>query len=99
MFHRSGLLASDVPTTPSKSLPSKFTVGLIQMAVAEDPAVNLQRAVERIHEAAGSGAQVICLPELFRSPYFCQQEDTRFFDLAEPIPGPTTERLTALARS
>ncbi len=88
-----------MPTTPAKALPEKFTVGLIQMAVAEDPAVNLGRAAERIQDAARSGAQVICLPELFRSPYFCQLEDTHFFDLAEPIPGPTTERMTALARS
>ncbi len=69
------------------------------MAVADDPDANLRRAADRIEKAAASGAQVICLPELFRSPYFCQQEDTRFFDLAEPIPGPTTERLTALART
>jgi N-carbamoylputrescine amidase len=67
------------------------------MAVTHDPTDNLKRAVHWIAKAAQAGAQVVCLPELFRSPYFCQQEDVRFFELAEPVPGPTTERLTALA--
>jgi len=77
--------------------PQRFTVGLIQMAVTLDPAQNLKRAADWIGFAAQAGAQVVCLPELFCSPYFCQQEDVRFFELAEPVPGPTTEHLSTLA--
>jgi N-carbamoylputrescine amidase len=75
-----------------------FTLGLIQMRCESDPAANLHRAVQHIRQAAAAGAQVICLPELFRSPYFCQQQDPRIFDLAEPIPGPSTEVLSRVAR-
>jgi len=77
---------------------SKFRVGLIQMACACDPNENLSKAGWRIREAAGRGAQIICVQELFRSQYFCREENAARFDLAEPIPGPTTERLSALAR-
>ncbi|MCI0402491.1 MAG: carbon-nitrogen hydrolase [Acidobacteria bacterium] len=76
----------------------RFTVGLVQMAMEPDPAANLARGVARVEEAARAGAQLVCLPELFRSQYFCQQEDARFFDLAEPVPGPTTEALAQVAR-
>ncbi|HWB96613.1 MAG TPA: carbon-nitrogen hydrolase, partial [Bryobacteraceae bacterium] len=72
--------------------------GLIQMACSPDPGENLAKAQWRIRDAAGRGAQVICLQELFRSQYFCREEDARLFDLAEEIPGPSTEVLTALAR-
>jgi len=58
----------------------------------------MRTAVQGIREAVARGAQIVCLQELFRSQYFCQVEDHRFFDLAEPIPGPSTETLTALAR-
>src|SRR5713101_1756826 len=78
--------------------PAKFTVGLAQMAVGADPEENLRRAAARVEEAARSGAEVVCLQELFRSQYFCQREDTRAFDLAEPVPGPTTETLGRVAR-
>lgn len=77
---------------------SKFTVGLLQLRLEEDPEKNLKHGAAKVEEAARLGAQVICLPELFRSQYFCQKEDVRFFDLAEPIPGPTTEALSAVAR-
>src|SRR4051812_47948578 len=77
----------------------KFTLGLLQLQCDVDPAHNLDRACARISEAAKLGADVICLPELFLSHYFCQRTDTALFDLAEPIPGPTTERLGPLARS
>jgi len=80
------------------SEPRKFTVGLVQMAMEAEPASNLARGVARVEEAARAGAQLVCLPELFRSQYFCQQEDARFFDLAEPVPGPTTEVLARVAR-
>jgi N-carbamoylputrescine amidase len=72
-------------------------IALIQMRVEEDPAANLARALERIDAAAQQGARVACLPELFRSRYFCQSEDTQKFDLAEPIPGESTEALAKLA--
>lgn len=75
----------------------KFTIGLVQMACSADPEANLARALDRVEQAARSGAQAICLPELFRSQYFCQREDAAFFDLAESVPGPTTEALAALA--
>ncbi len=76
----------------------KFEVGLVQMRCSAEPGDNLERAVAHVREAAARGAQVICLPELFLTQYFCQREDTALFDLAEPIPGPTTARFCALAR-
>ena len=76
-----------------------FTLALVQMACAEEPRKNLEHASRRIREAAKGGAHVVCLPELFLSRYFCQREDLRFFDLAEPIPGPTTDAMAALARA
>ncbi len=78
--------------------PRPFAVGLIQMRCSEDPDDNLRRACDHLREAAGRGAQVACLPELFRTQYFCQVEDAARFDLAEPIPGPTTEALATVAR-
>ncbi len=77
---------------------SKFRIGLIQMACAPDPNENLAKAEWRIREAAGRGAQIVCLQELFRSEYFCRRQDPDLFALAEPVPGPTTERLAKLAR-
>jgi len=73
-------------------------VGLVQMNCAVDPDQNLQKAEAKIREAAGQGAEVICLQELFRTLYFCQREDVEFFDLAEPIPGPTSEALSSLSK-
>jgi N-carbamoylputrescine amidase len=80
------------------SAPTRFRVGLVQMRCSADPADNLARATAGVRAAAGRGAGVVCLPELFRSPYFCQREDSAAFDLAEPVPGPTTEALSAVAR-
>ena len=77
---------------------TKFRIGLIQMSCGPDPDANLDKAADRVREAAHGGAEVVCLPELFRAQYFCQREDIRLFDLAEPIPGPSTERLGAVAR-
>jgi N-carbamoylputrescine amidase len=76
----------------------KFTVGLIQMSCGLDPNENLEKAKWRIREAAGRGAQIICLQELFRSRYFCREENAELFALAESIPGPSTEALGKLAR-
>ena len=75
-----------------------FRVGLVQMSCGPDPRLNLEKALDRIGEAAARGAQIVCLPELFQTQYFCQREDTALFDLAEPIPGPTTARLAEAAR-
>ena len=73
-------------------------VGLVQMRCAEwQPQVNMDRAIEMIHRAAAGGAEIVCLPELFRSEYFCQKHDISLFDLAEPIPGPSTDTLSQLA--
>ncbi len=75
-----------------------FRVGLIQMSCSPDADDNVNRAVARVREAADGGAQVVCLPELFRTQYFCQREDAALFDLAEPVPGPTTARMAEVAR-
>ena len=80
------------------SAPRRFKVALIQMACGPDAAENLRRATSGVEEAASAGAAVVCLPELFRSPYFCQREDAASFDLAESVPGPTTEALGEVAR-
>ncbi|MCU1281705.1 MAG: N-carbamoylputrescine amidase, partial [bacterium] len=77
---------------------TKFTIGLVQMRCGLDPRENLDKAAERVVEAAKEGAQIVCLQELFRSQYFCQKEDAATFDLAEPIPGPSTELLCKVAR-
>jgi N-carbamoylputrescine amidase len=77
---------------------SKFRIGLVQMACSKDPNENLAKAEWRIREAAGKGAQIVCLQELFRSQYFCREENAALFDLAESVPGPTTESLARLAR-
>ncbi len=75
----------------------KLEVGLVQMHMSDAPADNLARAIDGIRDAAGRGARLVCLPELFCSRYFCQSEDTANFALAEPVPGPTTQRLAGLA--
>ncbi len=77
----------------------KFIVGLVQMRMTADADENLKRAVGWCEEAASKGAQVICLPELFRSEYFCQREDADLFDLAESIPGDSTAALGRIARA
>ena len=74
------------------------TVGLVQMSMTADPQANLEKAIARVREAAGRGATLICLPELFRTLYIGQREDHDLFDLAEPVPGPSTETLGKLAR-
>jgi N-carbamoylputrescine amidase len=72
-------------------------IALVQMSCETEPRRNLDKALARIEEAAARGAKVICLQELFRSRYFCQSEEARNFDLAEPIPGPSSEALSAAA--
>jgi len=68
------------------------------MSCSADPDDNLARALVKVREAAKQGAEIICLPELFKTQYFCQREDTKLFDLAEPVPGPTSEAVSKLAR-
>jgi N-carbamoylputrescine amidase len=75
-----------------------YRIGLVQMSCSPDPDANLDKAADRVREAAREGANVVCLPELFRAQYFCQREDIALFDLAERIPGPSTDRLSAIAR-
>jgi N-carbamoylputrescine amidase len=77
---------------------TSFSVGLIQMRCEASSEANLEKASQRVRQAARAGAQIICLPELFRTPYFCQRQDPALFDLAEPIPGPATEKLGQVAR-
>ncbi|MCC6548405.1 carbon-nitrogen hydrolase [Candidatus Sumerlaeota bacterium] len=76
----------------------KVKVGMIQMACGEDVEGNTSKLDKHIRTAAARGAQIICTQELFRSPYFCKREDPALFDLAEPIPGPSTTRLQQLAK-
>ena len=76
----------------------KFRVGLVQMSSSLDPVENLQKAVQKTREAAAQGAQIVCLQELFRSQYFCRDENADLFDLAETIPGPSTEALYKVAK-
>ncbi len=78
--------------------PTLFRVGLLQMAVGKNPDENLKKAISWIQKAAKSGAEIICLPELFRSQYFCQSEDISNFKLAETVPGPSTEAISMIAK-
>jgi N-carbamoylputrescine amidase len=80
------------------SRSGKFRIGLVQMCCTADPNQNLAKAQWKIREAAGKGAQIVCLQELFRSQYFCREENHDNFALAEPIPGPSTDALGELAR-
>jgi N-carbamoylputrescine amidase len=73
------------------------TLGLVQMSCTPDPDENMRKAIQGIRDAAARGAQIVCLQELFRTQYFCQTEDHRWFELAEPIPGPSTAALGTLA--
>ena len=79
-------------------MSAPFTVGIIQDDAVDDTAKNVEAAVGRIREAASRGAQVICLKELFNAPYFCKSQQCERFDLAEPIPGPTTDVMQKIAK-
>ncbi len=84
-----------MPATPSNAT---VTIGLLQRCCSSDPAANLELTLNQARQAARQGARIICTPELFRTHYFCQSEDHSYFQWAEPIPGPTTEKCQALAR-
>ncbi|HEU5075345.1 MAG TPA: carbon-nitrogen hydrolase, partial [Polyangiaceae bacterium] len=78
--------------------PKIVNVGLVQMSTSEDKSSNIVKASQRIREAAGRGAHIVCLQELFASPYFCQSEDAAVFDLAEPVDGPTVRAIAEAAK-
>lgn len=80
------------------SLMRNINIGLVQMSCTANKAENLQKAIEKVHEAAQKGAQIVCLQELFTSLYFCDEEDYENFKLAEPIPGPSTDALSKVAK-
>jgi N-carbamoylputrescine amidase len=75
-----------------------FTVGIIQDSASDDTAATTAATIARVREAASRGAQIVCLKELFNAPYFCKSQKCERFDLAEPIPGPTTDQMQALAK-
>ncbi len=77
----------------------KLRVGLVQMSTSSDKHENIEKAASYVMSLAKDGAELVCLQELFASPYFCQSEDSELFELAEPIPGPSTEALTKAARA
>lgn len=76
----------------------KFRIGLVQMTCSTNSDENLEKARQKVAEAADQGAQIVCLQELFRSQYFCREENADLFDLAEPIPGGSTEVLAEVAK-
>ncbi|MGH8168171.1 MAG: nitrilase-related carbon-nitrogen hydrolase, partial [Woeseiaceae bacterium] len=82
---------SDTQTTRS------VRIGIVQMQCSDDPGDNMEKALRMTKDAAQQGAEVICLPELFRSRYFCQSENDAHFALAEPIPGPSTAAFAEIA--
>src|SRR5438874_9112399 len=86
---------SDRSTMPNQE---KTQIALVQMRCGQEPDANLAHALDLIGDAAKNGAQIVCLPELFRSQYFCQSENHDNFSLAENIPGPSTDALTKLTR-
>src|SRR5256885_3978061 len=77
---------------------SPFTVGIIQDSASDDAAETVAATVELVRDAATRGAQIVCLKELFNAPYFCKSQKCERFDLAEPIPGPTTDLMQKLAK-
>lgn len=90
--------ASAPPQPPKSPARGHSRIALVQMSMDPEPDRNLAKAVARVGEAAQRGAHLVVLPELFRAQYFCQREDHQFFDLAEPIPGPTFDALSKAAR-
>ncbi len=98
-FSRNNAALTRGVTHPPLRMPShKVTLALVQMRCSAEPQENLAKALARTSEAADRGAQIVCLQELFTSQYFCQVEDHKYFQLAEEIPGPSTEALGKLAK-
>src|SRR5713226_7849344 len=82
----------------SSSSSGTVKLGLLQTSCSPDPAANLKKTLALAERAAKQGARIICTQELFRSEYFCQTEDHKYFKLAEPIPGPSTAAFQKLAK-
>jgi N-carbamoylputrescine amidase len=91
-------MSPDDQTPPPEPDPAKVTLALVQARCVTSKQANVEAAIARIAEVAAAGANIVCLPELFAHPYPCQSEDHRQFDLAEPIPGPTSDALAQAAR-
>jgi N-carbamoylputrescine amidase len=87
-----------MPISRQAPRDNPFKVGAVQMSCSTDPEANLRKAMQGVRDAAAQGAEIVCLQELFRSQYFCREENAELFDLAEPIPGPTIEVLGSLAK-
>ena len=83
---------------PNALRDSAFKIGLVQMSCSTDADENLNKAIQGIRNAAAKGAEIVCLQELFRSQYFCREEDAELFNLAETIPGPSTEAIGSIAK-
>ena len=79
-------------------MSDRYNIALVQMSCGPEPDDNMAKALDRVTQAARQGAHVVCLPELFQTQYFCQREDAALFDLAEPIPGPGTQKLSEAAQ-
>src|SRR5688572_3155825 len=77
---------------------NEFVLGLVQMRHSTSASENMDKAIQKIRECAKAGAQIVLLSELFLSPYFCNTHDINLFDLAEPIPGPSTQTLSKIAK-
>src|SRR5437762_2622286 len=77
---------------------NKIRIALVQMSCSKDVSANMKKAVSRIQSGAAKGAKIVCLQELYRTPYFCQSENSKNFDLAETIPGPSSEAFSQVAR-
>ena len=89
---------STITVAPKAHRDSRFKIGLVQMSCSTDADANLQKAIRGVRDAASQGAEIICLQELFRSQYFCREENAELFNLAESIPGPSTEALGSVAK-
>lgn len=85
-------------SAPAARRDEAFQIGIVQTTCTTDVDKNLEKAIGGVREAAGKGAEIVCLQELFRSQYFCREENAELFNLAETIPGPSTEALSAVAR-
>lgn len=83
---------------PNPEITTTVNVGLIQRKDLGSPENNLKETIEKIYQAAEGGANIVCLQELYKTSYFCQSEEAENFDLAETIPGPSTQAFTAIAR-
>jgi N-carbamoylputrescine amidase len=87
-----------ITVAPRVQRDSVFNIGLVQMTCGTEPEANLNKAIAGIRDAASKGAEIVCLQELFRSQYFCREENSELFNLAETIPGPSTEALSSVAK-